>query len=105
MSDELTNTTSNLIPVNLINKMPTICVYNVGKVARPEKLGSVLDQELAAYYAACDVFLMPNRQIGADREGFGMVYLEAGAAGKPIQRGRGYLRSRSLASWDGTGLT
>jgi phosphatidylinositol alpha-1,6-mannosyltransferase len=46
--------------------------------------GSVPDQELAAYYAMCDVFIMPNRQIGGDIEGFGMVYLEAGAAGKPV---------------------
>jgi phosphatidylinositol alpha-1,6-mannosyltransferase len=46
--------------------------------------GSVSDQELGAYYAACDIFIMPNRQIGGDIEGFGMVYLEAGAAGKPV---------------------
>ena len=46
--------------------------------------GSVPDQELAAYYAACDVFIMPNREIDGDIEGFGMVYLEAGAAGKPV---------------------
>jgi phosphatidylinositol alpha-1,6-mannosyltransferase len=46
--------------------------------------GRVLDQELAAYYAACDIFIMPNREIGPDIEGFGMVYLEAGAAGKPV---------------------
>jgi phosphatidylinositol alpha-1,6-mannosyltransferase len=50
--------------------------------------GSVSDQELAAYYAACDIFIMPNRQIGGDIEGFGMVYLEAGAAGKPVIGGK-----------------
>ena len=50
--------------------------------------GNVPDQELAAYYAACDVFIMPNRQIGGDIEGFGMVYLEAGAAGKPVIGGK-----------------
>jgi phosphatidylinositol alpha-1,6-mannosyltransferase len=50
--------------------------------------GNIPDQELAAYYAACDVFLMPNRQIGGDIEGFGMVYLEAGAAGKPVIGGK-----------------
>jgi phosphatidylinositol alpha-1,6-mannosyltransferase len=47
-------------------------------------VGKVADDELAAYYAACDVFIMPNRQIDADIEGFGIVYLEAGAAGKPV---------------------
>ena len=46
--------------------------------------GQVVDGEQAAYYAACDVFIMPNRQIGPDVEGFGMVFLEAGAAGKPV---------------------
>jgi phosphatidylinositol alpha-1,6-mannosyltransferase len=46
--------------------------------------GNVPDHELAAYYAACDVFIMPNRQIGDDIEGFGIAYLEAGAAGKPV---------------------
>jgi phosphatidylinositol alpha-1,6-mannosyltransferase len=50
--------------------------------------GNVLDQELAAYYAACDVFIMPNRQIDSDIEGFGIVYLEAGAAGKPVIGGK-----------------
>jgi phosphatidylinositol alpha-1,6-mannosyltransferase len=49
---------------------------------------SVPDEELAAYYAACDVFIMPNRQIGSDIEGFGIVYLEAGAAGKPVVGGK-----------------
>lgn len=46
--------------------------------------GSISDGDLAAYYSVCDVFIMPNRQIGGDIEGFGMVYLEAGAAGKPV---------------------
>lgn len=50
--------------------------------------GQVVDEERAAYYAACDVFIMPNRQIGADIEGFGMVFLEAGAAGKPVIGGK-----------------
>jgi phosphatidylinositol alpha-1,6-mannosyltransferase len=51
-------------------------------------IGQVNDGERAAYYAACDVFIMPNRQIGADVEGFGIVFLEAGAAGKPVIGGR-----------------
>jgi phosphatidyl-myo-inositol dimannoside synthase len=47
-------------------------------------VGPVVDGEQAAYYAACDVFIMPNRQIGPDVEGFGIVFLEASAAGKPV---------------------
>lgn len=50
--------------------------------------GAVPDAERAAYYAACDVFIMPNRQIGPDIEGFGIVFLEAAAAGKPVIGGK-----------------
>jgi phosphatidylinositol alpha-1,6-mannosyltransferase len=31
---------------------------------------------------------MPNRQIGEDIEGFGIVFLEAGASGKPVIGGK-----------------
>jgi phosphatidyl-myo-inositol dimannoside synthase len=47
-------------------------------------VGQIDNGEEAAYYAACDLFVMPNRQIGPDVEGFGIVFLEAGAAGKPV---------------------
>jgi phosphatidylinositol alpha-1,6-mannosyltransferase len=47
-------------------------------------VGSIPDSERAAYYGVCDVFIMPNREIDADIEGFGIVFLEAGAAGKPV---------------------
>jgi phosphatidylinositol alpha-1,6-mannosyltransferase len=50
--------------------------------------GAVADDELRGYYAACEVFVMPNREIDGDIEGFGMVYLEASAAGKPVIGGR-----------------
>ncbi len=40
--------------------------------------------ELAAWYEIADVFTMPSRQIGPDVEGFGIVYLEANKAGKPV---------------------
>ena len=51
-------------------------------------VGYVPDHEIPSYYAACDIFLMPNRQIEADIEGFGMVFLEASAAGKPVIGGK-----------------
>jgi len=50
--------------------------------------GRVPDAELGSFYAACDIFVMPNRQIGADIEGFGMVYLEAASLGKPVVGGK-----------------
>ena len=44
--------------------------------------GFVPDAELCDYYNLCDVFAMPSK-----REGFGIVYLEALACGKPTLGG------------------
>jgi phosphatidyl-myo-inositol dimannoside synthase len=46
--------------------------------------------ELSAHHAMADVFAMPCRTRGAglDVEGFGIVYLEASAAGVPVVAGR-----------------
>jgi phosphatidylinositol alpha-1,6-mannosyltransferase len=50
--------------------------------------GGVSDDELAALYRSCDVFVMPSRALGADGpasgEGLGFVYLEASLAAKPV---------------------
>jgi len=47
--------------------------------------GEVDDALLPAYYQLCDVFVMPTRDVPGDPlEGFGLVYLEANAAGKPV---------------------
>ena len=40
------------------------------------------DDELLRCYQLCDLFILANRQIGSDIEGFGMVLLEAAACGK-----------------------
>ena len=52
--------------------------------------GEVLDEELPAHYAACDLFAMPcrSRWGGMEVEGFGIVFLEAAATGKPVVAGR-----------------
>jgi phosphatidylinositol alpha-1,6-mannosyltransferase len=52
--------------------------------------GRITAVNLAAVYALCDVFIMPSRERRdlCDVEGFGLVFLEAGACGKPVVGGR-----------------
>lgn len=45
-------------------------------------VGYVPDEELCDYYNLCDVFAMPSK-----KEGFGIVFLEALACGKPVLAG------------------
>lgn len=54
-----------------------------GVADRVHFLGHVSAEDLPRWYNACDVFAMPNREINGDTEGFGMVFLEAAACGKP----------------------
>ena len=47
--------------------------------------GQVSDEKLSDYYKACDIFIMtPVELPDGDIEGFGIVYLEANAFGKPV---------------------
>ena len=54
-------------------------------------IGPVSEDDKWAWLRACDIFAMPNRDIengkGIDAEGFGIVYLEANLAGKPVIAG------------------
>lgn len=50
-------------------------------------LGHVSPEDLPRWYNACDVFVMANREINGDTEGFGMVFLEAAACRKPVIAG------------------
>lgn len=54
-----------------------------------KQLGFVSDEDLVALYQSADVFTMPNRTLpNGDTEGFGLVFLEAAAAGAPSVGGR-----------------
>lgn len=46
--------------------------------------GRVSDERLTACFAVADVFVMPNVTVSGDMEGFGLVALEAAAAGLPV---------------------
>jgi phosphatidylinositol alpha-1,6-mannosyltransferase len=51
-----------------------------------EFLGFIKDSELPMYFNKADVFIMPSRvaPCAQGTEGFGIVYLEANACGKPV---------------------
>jgi len=51
-------------------------------------INQTTDQERDIWYSASDIFIMPSRNIDGDFEGFGIVYLEANSAGKPVIAGR-----------------
>jgi phosphatidylinositol alpha-1,6-mannosyltransferase len=50
--------------------------------------GSIPRTDVVALFKACDVFVMLSRIEGGSAEGFGIVFLEAGALGKPVVGGR-----------------
>ncbi|AKO52759.1 glycosyl transferase family 1 [Marinobacter psychrophilus] len=52
-----------------------------------EFVGEIDDAEMVEHYRHCDLFALPNRRIGNDDEGFGMVLLEAQACGRPVLAG------------------
>lgn len=52
-------------------------------------VGKVSDADLLRYFQLCDLFVMPNRTMpDGDTEGFGLVFREANACGKPVVGGR-----------------
>ncbi len=90
----------------VLEKVPNLIYLIVGKGEEKEKLreiakdlkledkvifaGEILEEELPLYDAACDLFIMPSYEIKeeGDVEGFGIVFLEANACGKPVIGGR-----------------
>ncbi len=60
----------------------------LGVADRVHLPGHVSYEDLPRWYNACDLFAMPNRDIDGDTEGFGLVFLEAAASGKPALAGK-----------------
>ena len=63
-----------------------IAEHNVRGIVH--RIGAVSEADLPRWMNACDVFAMPNREINGDNEGFGMVFIEAAACGKPSLAGK-----------------
>jgi len=51
-------------------------------------LTEVEAEELKLWYQTSDIFIMTSRELNGDYEGFGIVYLEAGLAKKPVIAGK-----------------
>lgn len=63
-------------------------VTELGLEAHVTFAGYVPEEELNHYYDVADVYVMPSRPEGEMVEGFGLVFIEAGARGLPVVGGR-----------------
>ena len=87
----------------LLNEFPDLFYAVVGRGECYDELMSLVDQHelhdnvcvypdmddeaLIKCYQQCDIFILPNRTIDNDIEGFGMVLVEAQVCGKPVIAG------------------
>ena len=62
-------------------------VERLGLGGHVQFLGPLDDDRMIACYQQADLFALPNRRVGTDVEGFGMVLLEAQACGRPVLTG------------------
>jgi phosphatidylinositol alpha-1,6-mannosyltransferase len=76
----------------------------LGIADRIRLVGQVDDLTKWALYDLCDVFVMPNRLLeGTDWEGFGIVFVEAALASRPVIAGRTGGTADAVAD-EGSGL-
>lgn len=59
-----------------------------GVSRRVHRLGHVPMEELPRWYNACDLFILANREVAGDTEGFGIVFIEAAACGRAAVAGK-----------------
>lgn len=70
-----------IVGVGLLSKQLIEMAMNLGISDNVVFAGYVTDIDLPYYYAACDLFVLPSI---SEKEGFGMVQLEAMSCGKPV---------------------
>lgn len=64
-------------------------IHALGLQKNVNLLGAISDRELDDLYALAEAFALPNREMpDGDTEGFGLVFLEANACGKPVVAGQ-----------------
>jgi phosphatidylinositol alpha-1,6-mannosyltransferase len=66
-----------------------ILAKELGVADRVTFAGFVAEEDLPAYYRACDLVVLPSREVqpGVPIEGFGITLMEAAAAGKAVVAG------------------
>jgi phosphatidylinositol alpha-1,6-mannosyltransferase len=63
---------------------------SLGVASAVRFVGQAGDDEVDAWYRACDVFVLASREsdVSGGAEGYGIVFVEAGLRGKPVVGGR-----------------
>lgn len=62
----------------------TVAIVNSGCASRIHCVGQVTDLQKRALLQGCEFYMMPNRPVPGDMEGFGIVFLEANLFGKAV---------------------
>jgi phosphatidylinositol alpha-1,6-mannosyltransferase len=76
------NPTESLIHRNDTLREIELAISETGLANHVRLMGSLSDTDVAALYQACDVVILPALDDEKDVEGFGIVLIEAAAAGK-----------------------
>lgn len=81
---QLPNTTYAIVGDGPLRKELINEAEELGLADRVSVLQHISDGKLPEIYASHDIFIMPTTKSATDREGFGIVYLEAGLFGLPV---------------------
>ena len=81
---QLPNVTYTIVGDGPMKRVLEDDVKRLGLDARVTFMQFVSDGKLPELYASHDIFVMPTTRTETDREGFGIVYLEAGLFGLPV---------------------